>query len=136
MLTGVNPLLRGKLLAVLDRMGHGDALVIADANFPAARLCSKVVDLPATTAAAAAEALFSVFPIDCAEPATLMESPTGRLDVQRELIAEVMKVADVAIVECDRHSFYALAGQASVIVHTGDRRPYGNLLVCKGGIST
>lgn len=35
MLKGINKLLAGDLLKVLCDMGHGDELVIADANFPA-----------------------------------------------------------------------------------------------------
>ena len=34
MLKGSNPLLRGDLLKVLDQMGHGDQLLIADRNYP------------------------------------------------------------------------------------------------------
>ncbi|MEO8528910.1 MAG: RbsD/FucU domain-containing protein, partial [Pseudolysinimonas sp.] len=34
MLKDVDPLLSGELLKVLDEMGHGDVLVIADRNFP------------------------------------------------------------------------------------------------------
>ena len=35
MLKGIDPLLSGDLLKLLDDMGHGDELVIADRNFPA-----------------------------------------------------------------------------------------------------
>lgn len=34
MLLGVDPLLRGTLLAALDRMGHGDVVAICDAISP------------------------------------------------------------------------------------------------------
>ena len=43
MLTGIHPILAGELLAALDRLGHGDELVVADANFPAHRLGAQVV---------------------------------------------------------------------------------------------
>ena len=36
MLEGIHPLLSGELLHHLDDMGHSDAVVIADAHFPAA----------------------------------------------------------------------------------------------------
>ena len=35
MLKGIHPLLHADLLHALASMGHGDELVIADANFPA-----------------------------------------------------------------------------------------------------
>ena len=49
MLEGINPLLTGELLLHLDRMGHSDAVVIADAHFPAWAIGARVVDLPGTT---------------------------------------------------------------------------------------
>ena len=35
MLKNINPLLTGSLLSILADMGHGDDLVIVDANYPA-----------------------------------------------------------------------------------------------------
>lgn len=46
MLSGIDPILRGTLLAHLDATGHSDAVVVADAHFPAARLGARVVDTP------------------------------------------------------------------------------------------
>jgi L-fuconolactonase len=46
MLTGISPILTGELLAFLDAMGHSDAVVIADAHFPAERIASRLVLLP------------------------------------------------------------------------------------------
>ena len=49
MLEGINPLLTGELLLHLDRMGHSDSVVVADAHFPAWALGERVIDLPGTT---------------------------------------------------------------------------------------
>ena len=49
MLEGIDPLLTGELLLHLDRMGHSDAIVVADAHFPAWVVGTRVVDLPGTT---------------------------------------------------------------------------------------
>ena len=46
MLDGIHPILTGELLLHLDAMGHSDAVVVADAHFPAHRLGTRVVDLP------------------------------------------------------------------------------------------
>jgi len=51
MLRGISPLLSPELLAALYRMGHGDALVLADAHFPGESLGRRVLradglDLP------------------------------------------------------------------------------------------
>ena len=37
MLIGIDPILGPDCLALLRAMGHGDEVVLADANFPAAR---------------------------------------------------------------------------------------------------
>ena len=38
MLKGIDPLLGPELLGILRAMGHGDEIVVADANFPAVSL--------------------------------------------------------------------------------------------------
>ena len=43
MLKGLDPLLNADLLQVLRAMGHGDDLVIADANFPATTMGRRIV---------------------------------------------------------------------------------------------
>ena len=45
MLKGINKLLTGDLLKILCDMGHGDELIIADANFPAEALATRLIRL-------------------------------------------------------------------------------------------
>ena len=40
MLKGISPLISPELLKVLCEMGHGDEIVLADANFPAESMAS------------------------------------------------------------------------------------------------
>lgn len=42
MLQGINKLLTGDILKVLCDMGHGEELVIADANFPAETMAKRL----------------------------------------------------------------------------------------------
>ena len=46
MLKGIHPILSGELLAHLDAMGHSDAVVLADAHFPADRLATRLLTFP------------------------------------------------------------------------------------------
>ena len=46
MLKGLDPLLSPDLLHALAAMGHGDELVVADANFPAASVARRLIPLP------------------------------------------------------------------------------------------
>jgi L-fucose mutarotase len=130
MLEGINPLLTGELLLHLDRMGHSDAVVIADAHFPAWAIGARVVDLPGTTTPDVLAAVRSVVPLDDAPALDLMASADGEvLDVQRELAAAA-GVEDPRYV--DRFEYYEVAKTAYVIVRTGETRTYGNALLRKG----
>lgn len=134
MLVGIDPLLRGELLAALDEMGHGDVLVIADANFPAHSLGRRVIDMPGASAPDAARAITTVFPVDDTESVFLMTSPAGFLPVQQELVRASARESCPAHT-LERFAFYEEARQAAVIVLTGEKRPYGNMLVKKGVVS-
>ena len=78
MLKNVDKLLTGDLLKVLCDMGHGDELVIADANFPAENCAQRLIRLPGIDGVRAAEAILSVFPLDTySDPAILMDLIDG-----------------------------------------------------------
>ena len=62
MLLGIDPLLTGELLKILDEMGHSDTIVIADANFPAHRVHSRVVEMPGVDIVRMTRAVVSVLP--------------------------------------------------------------------------
>ena len=66
MLININPILNPELLYHLRAMGHGDKLVLTDANFPAYShsLNNKVIRLDGVNIYEAAKAILSVFPLD------------------------------------------------------------------------
>src|SRR5919112_3876929 len=64
MLKGLNPLLSPELLATLRAMGHGDEIVIVDANFPAAAMARRLLRLDGLSATAVLDAVLSVMPLD------------------------------------------------------------------------
>jgi ribokinase len=95
MLKGIHPLLHADLLHVLASMGHGDELVIADANFPSATNGKRLVQLAAPSTTVALEAIITLFPVDASA------TPPARDDVQtmspnysatRELAAMLARV--------------------------------------------
>ncbi len=135
MLTGIHPLLTGRLLAYLDAMGHSDAVVVADAHFPAQRLASRILEFPGLTAPDVLRAIRTVVPLDDAPALDLMTSDSGeQLPVQNELIAAAAATgADIRFLE--RHGFYESSGQAFLIVRTGETRKYGNALLRKGVVT-
>ncbi|MDQ4215739.1 RbsD/FucU family protein [Microbacterium sp. ASV81] len=132
MLEGINPLLTGELLLHLDRMGHSDAVVVADAHFPAWALGARVIDLPGTTTPEVVAAIRSVLPLDDAPGIDLMTSADGSvLDVQRELMAAA-GTTERTTRFVERFAYYDVAKAAYVMVRTGETRKYGNALLRKG----
>ena len=78
MLKGIDKKLTGDLLKILCDMGHGDEIVIADANFPAETCAKRLIRMPGLDGVAVAEAVLSVFPMDTySNPAALMDLTDG-----------------------------------------------------------
>lgn len=142
MLRGLNPILSPDLLYTLRAMGHGDDLVIADANFPAESMGQQVVRLDGLSATQVLEAVLSVMPLDSFvdDPATTMQvvdDPEATPPVVEEFQKIVETVADnpVPITSIERFTFYDRAKAAFAIVQTGEVRLYGNIILKKGVIS-
>lgn len=132
MLEGIHPLLTGAMLLRLDEMGHSDAVVVADAHFPAAALGRHVIDLPGTSTPDVLAAIRTVVPIDDAPALDLMASADGAvLEVQRELMAAA-GTTEKTTRFVDRFDYYDASRQAYLIVRTGETRKYGNALLRKG----
>jgi L-fucose mutarotase len=141
-LKGLDPLLGPDLLHALASMGHGDELVVADANFPAATLARRLIELSGVGAPDAARAILSVLPLDSfvAEPALVMEvvgNPTEAPPVVAEFERVVGAAAGrpVTLGRLARAAFYTRAQHAFAIVRTGERRLYGNLILVKGVVA-
>ena len=139
MLKGIDPLLGPDLLRVLAAMGHGDEVVIADANFPAESSAQRLVRLDGVDATRAAVAILSVLPLDehVKAPAAVM-AVVGDPDAELPIVDEFHRIAEaahgqpVSFERVERFAFYERARQAFAIVATGERRPYGNLILTKG----
>ena len=85
MLKNVNPLLSPDLLKILSEMGHGDEIVIADANFPAETFGQRVIRADGISGPAMLDAVLSVIPLDTySDPnmilMKLVPSDVGKID--------------------------------------------------------
>lgn len=138
MLKNINPLLTGSLLSVLADMGHGDDLVIVDANYPAESSGVLVLDFPGVSATAITEAVLSLLPLDdfVDKPAAVMQAPheTPAIFGEFETIIEVAEGRQIAVDPIERFAFYERAREAFAIIRTGERRLYGNVILKKGVI--
>ena len=140
MLKGIDPLLGPDLLSLLRAMGHGDEIVIADANFPAEANAQRLIRLDGVPGPRAVQAIVSVLPLDdfVPEAAFRMEdssAPDAIPPVCQEYAA-ILKAAgyDRAIAPIERHAFYERAREAYGVVATGEPRFWGNLILKKGAI--
>jgi L-fucose mutarotase len=145
MLKGIDPVLTPELLKVLAEMGHGDEIVVADANFTAASLGAgkPVIALPGVGVRRACTALLSLLPLDAAvaQPVAYMkvcDTADGyRSALQRDVITAFEAAGSVQAGQCEameRFAFYHRVKSAFAIVHTGELQPYANFILKKGVI--
>lgn len=142
MLIGIDPLLGPETLALLRAMGHGDEMVLVDANFPAARLARTLVRLDGVGIGRVLEAVLSVLPLDEAEPDPALGMRPDTSDpalsaarVEMQAILNRRPPPRLPIALLDRHAFYERASRAYGIIATGDRRLFANLILRKGTIA-
>jgi L-fucose mutarotase len=141
MLKGIDPLLSGDLLKILDDMGHGDRLLLVDRNYPAAASGKQVVRLGEASILRAAQAILSVFPLD-----SFLEHPLERMEVDGDPSKTTSAQDALIALACEsegrsmeysvvrRLEFYERAKGAYAVVHTLDDQPYGCFILHKGVI--
>ena len=145
MLININPILSPELLFTLRTMGHGDKLILADANFPADTMNKKVVRLDGVNIPDAAKAILSVLPLDSflvsqGKPAVCRmevdEKPQELLESHKEFIKVVKEVSgsNWKVGSIERQAFYEEAKKSIAIVTTTDARPFSCFIMTKGVI--
>jgi L-fucose mutarotase len=140
MLKGVDPALGPDLLAILRAMGHGDEIVIADANFPAASLAQRLARADGIDAVRMTRAIVSLMPLDDFVPAAAFRmAVVGAPQTIPSIVADFTKALASGgysgpIEAIERVAFYDRARRAFAISATGETRLYGNLILKKGVI--
>ena len=145
MLININPILSPELLFHLRSMGHGEKIILADANFPANTSNDQVIRLDGVDIKDAASAILSVFPLDSfivsqgGSPALRMEvddKPDELTETHKEFIEAVKKVSgeNWKVGSISRQDFYKEAKKAYCIVTSTDARPFGCFILTKGVI--
>ena len=145
MLIKIDPILSPELLFTLRTMGHGDKLVLADANFPANSMNKNVIRLDGVNIKDAAKAILSVFPLDsfivsqggtAANRMEVDDNPNELTETHKEFIQVVKDVSGESwkVGSIERQSFYAESKKSYAIVTTTDARPFGCFILTKGVI--
>ena len=142
MLKGISKILSPELLKVLCEMGHGDEIVIADANFPSENYGKRVIRADGISGTEMLKAVLSVFPLDTySDPnmvlMKLMDCDVGKINPT--IWAEYKFVAEknddnVKMGNIDRFEFYDRAKDAYAVIATGEEAVYANIILKKGVI--
>ncbi|NOD64859.1 MULTISPECIES: RbsD/FucU family protein [unclassified Ruegeria] len=141
MLRNIDPILSPELLYTLRAMGHGDEIVIADANFPGSSSGPDCIRADGSSASEVLQAVLSVMPLDTfvPDPALSMQV-VGDPKAIPDAVADFQRIIDATadnptkVQGLERFAFYARAANAFAIVQTGERRLYGNIILKKGVI--
>ena len=144
MLKSIDPLLNADLLYVLRSMGHGDDLVLVDANFPSASVAGNcpLIHLDGVDIPRAGKSILSVLPLDSFvdEPVRRMEvggRPVDYLPIVQQEFQDIINESqgrNCPMGSIERFAFYEEARKAFAVVATGECRGYGCFLLKKGVI--
>ena len=146
MLKNIHPLLNPDVLQVLSAMGHGDTLVLSDANFPAESVAKKtahgkLLRLDGANVVEAADAVLSLLPLDTfIDNAALCMEVVGDPDAVPEVQKEVQAKIDhhdgdgFKLSPVERFAFYEKASSSYAVLTTSERRFYGCFIFTKGVI--
>ena len=137
MLIGIPKNISPELLKVLSEMGHGDEILLADGNYPAAAHAQLLVRADGLGVPELLESILSLFPLDpmveC--PVVLTQYPAGQEEPEvwatyHAIVEE--KAGEVGFELLDAPDFYARAKKCYAIVATGEGATYANIILRKG----
>lgn len=139
MLKNISGILSPDLLKILMEMGHGDELVIADGNFPAASIAQRLIRADGHGVPSVLEAVLKLFPLDIyvPKPVALMQVVPGDTvetpiwDVYDRIIRASGEKFD-GFENVERFAFYERAKNAYAVVATGESALYANIILKKG----
>jgi L-fucose mutarotase len=142
MLKNIPSILSPQLLKILMEMGHGDELVIADGNFPAASIAQRLIRLDGHGVPSVLEAILKLFPLDpyVEKPVSLMQVVPGDTvktpiwDEYRAILeksGEPFKEFEMV----ERFAFYERAKKAYAVIATSESALYANIILKKGVIT-
>jgi L-fucose mutarotase len=130
------------MLKVLCEMGHGDRLVIADANFPSASMGKNAIVLRADghSATELLDAILQLFPLDTYvdRPVSLMQVMPGDpvetpiWDEYKSIVAKHDDRGASAVGNIERFAFYEEAKKCYAVIATGESAIYANVILQKG----
>ena len=139
MLKNIPEVISPELMKVLMEMGHGDEIVLADGNFPAASVANKLIRCDGHDIPKILDAVLKFLPLDqyVKHPVVLMAvvpgdktKPTIWEEYRKIIKASGEKFSDFEFVE--RFAFYERTKKAYAVVASGEKALYTNIILKKG----
>lgn len=120
-------------------MGHGDEIVIADGNFPAASIAQRLVRCDGHGVPELLDAILKFFPLDpyVEAPVTLMQVVPGDpvetpiWNVYKDIVKKY-EPKNNKFENIERFAFYERAKKAYAVIATGEKALYANIILKKG----
>ncbi|MDT2813932.1 RbsD/FucU family protein [Vagococcus carniphilus] len=139
MLKNIPKNLSPELIKVLMEMGHGDEIVIADGNYPAASNAKQLVRCDGLGVPELLESILKLLPMDTYQEYSIGLMKVAEGDPTIPVIwDDYKKIIKEAAVENEkielitRQEFYDRGKEAYAIVATGEEAIYANILLKKG----
>ncbi len=145
MLKGIPACVSPELLKVLHEMGHGDTIVIGDANFPAAAMAGAKnhvnIRCDGHRATEVLDSILQLFPLDdfVPRPVTIMNKMEMHRDLDcpvwdefKNIVAKYDKRGADAVEFMDRFAFYEAVKDAYAVVSTTETAFYACIILRKG----
>ena len=139
MLLNVPKIISPELLKVLCEMGHGDEIVIADANYPAETNGKRVVRADGLGGVELLNAILKLIPLDTYAKENFLLMATTNGDPTPEIWARYQKTAEkrdsnLRMGFLSREEFYERSRSAYAIIASGEEAIYANIILKKGVI--
>ena len=140
MLKGIPGLISPDLIKIMMEMGHGDELVLADSNFPAASNAKRLIRYDGIRLAALLDDILKYFPLDYRVNAVvLMKIPAEDMSFKKiqDLYLSMCISCSPNTIKADyeeREAFYNRSSKAYAIVATGETERFANVIIRKGVI--
>lgn len=138
MLLGIPAQISPDLLKIICEMGHGDEIVLADANFPSASIAQRLVRADGIEIPELLSGILELFPLDQYDNTNFIlmekcEGDTADVSVWSEY-ENILKKSnpDAKMSFIERFDYYERSKKAYAVVATGERRQYANIILKKG----
>ena len=143
MLKGIPTILPPALLMALAEMGHSDEITIGDGNFPGHTYGKYVIRMDGHGVPEILDAILQLFPLDSYvdKPVVLMEKVSGDTvetpiwDVYKGIVGKYDPRGANCIEAIERYAFYGRCRHSHVVVMTGEKALYANIILKKGVIA-